>query len=198
MATNAEKFLNLYREYETLLRDSGIDYKELEEKSDDLMQNRLRINRQLRNYLTHNHDAGFLEISDKQIVFMEKLISEQKFSMDILKKHIKTVKAAACTCSDNLEDVMNKMIKLKVVKLPVYDDIEVLGFVSLHDVAKAFMTEKRPKTAKLSVIKKFDKNVICMTPDTQMATVYQNTTDMVCCTDTGNKKGKLIGVFLNA
>lgn len=198
MATNAEKFLNLYREYETLLRDSGIDYKELEEKSDDLMQNRLRINRQLRNYLTHNHDAGFLEISDKQIVFMEKLISEQKFSMDILKKHTKTVKAAACTCSDNLEDVMNKMIKLKVVKLPVYDDIEVLGFVSLHDVAKAFMTEKRPKTAKLSVIKKFDKNVICMTPDTQMATVYQNATDMVCCTDTGNKKGKLIGVFLNA
>ena len=28
MATNAEKFLGLYREYETLLRDAGIDYKE--------------------------------------------------------------------------------------------------------------------------------------------------------------------------
>ena len=64
MATNADRFLSLYREFETLLRDDGKDYKELEESADDLLQNRLRINRQLRNYLTHNHDAGFLEISD--------------------------------------------------------------------------------------------------------------------------------------
>lgn len=197
MATNAEKFLGLYREYETLLRDAGIDYKDLEEKSDDLLQNRLRINRQLRNYLTHNHDAGFLEISDKQIAFMEKLIFEQKCSMDILKKHVKTVKTAACTYADNLEDVLNKMSKLKVTKLPVYDDTGVLGFVSVYDVTKAFLTEKRPKTAKLSVVKKLEKKVICMTPDTQMSVVLSQTTGVVCCTDTGLKNGKLLGVFLN-
>ena len=100
MATNADRFLSLYREFETLLRDDGKDYKELEESADDLLQNRLRINRQLRNYLTHNHDAGFLEISDKQIAFMEKLIFEQKSSMDILKKHIKSAKVAGCLCTD--------------------------------------------------------------------------------------------------
>lgn len=196
MATNAEKFLNLYREYETLLRDAGVDYKELEEKSDDLMQNRLRINRQLRNYLTHNHDAGFLDISDKQLVFMEKLIKEQKYSMDILKKHTKTVKVAACTYVDTLEDVLTKMIKLKVERLPVYDDVCVLGFVSWTEVIKAYMSEKRPKTAKLSVVKKLDKKVVCMKSDTLMSDVFNVGEDMICCTDTGNKNGKLLGVYI--
>lgn len=196
MATNAEKFLNLYREYETLLRDAGVDYKELEEKSDDLMQNRLRINRQLRNYLTHNHDAGFLEISDKQLVFMEKLIKEQKCSMDILKKHVKTAKVAACTYVDTLEDVLTKMIKLKVERLPVYDDVCVLGFVSWAEVIKSYMSEKRPKTAKLSVVKKLDKKVVCMKPDVLMSDVFNVGENMVCCTDTGDKNGKLLGVYI--
>lgn len=195
MATNSEKFLSLYREYETLLRDVGMDYKDLEEKSDDLMQNRLRINRQLRNYLTHNHDAGFLEISDKQIAFLEKLVFDQKSSMDILKKHVKTVNAAACTYADNLESVITKMSKLRVEKIPVYDGFGVLGFVSAYDVMKAFLVEKRPKTAKLSVVKKLEKKVVCMSPDTQMSVVNAYAGDIVCCTDTGNKNGKLLGVF---
>ena len=199
MATNADRFLSLYREYETLLRDDGKDYKELEESADDLLQNRLRINRQLRNYLTHNHDAGFLEISDKQIAFMEKLIFEQKNSMDILKKHIKSAKVAGCLCTYTLDDVLTKMMKLKVTRLPVYDESCVLGLVSWIDVLKAYRAEKRPKTAKLSVVKKLDKKVICMTPDTLMSDMLMTVdpSDMVCCTDSGDKKGKFLGVFLN-
>lgn len=199
MATNADRFLSLYREYETLLRDDGKDYKELEESADDLLQNRLRINRQLRNYLTHNHDAGFLEISDKQIAFMEKLIFEQKSSMDILKKHMKSAKVAGCLCTDMLDDVLTKMMKLKVTRLPVYDENCVLGLVSWIDVLKAYRAEKRPKTAKLSVVKKLDKKVICMTPDTLMSDILMTVSpsDMVCCTDSGDKKGKFLGVFLN-
>lgn len=199
MATNADKFLSLYREYETLLRDDGKDYKELEESADDLLQNRLRINRQLRNYLTHNHDAGFLEISDKQISFMEKLIFEQKSSMDILKKHMKSAKVAGCLYTDTLDDVLTKMMKLKVIRLPVYDETGVLGFVSWIEVMKAYRTEKRPKTAKLSVVKKLDKKVICMTPDTLMSDILLTVahSDMVCCTDSGDKKGKFLGVFFN-
>lgn len=199
MATNADKFLSLYREYETLLRDDGKDYKELEESADDLLQNRLRINRQLRNYLTHNHDAGFLEISDKQISFMEKLIFEQKSSMDILKKHIKSAKVAGCLYTDTLDDVLTKMMKLKVTQLPVYDDSGVLGFINWIEVMKAYRAEKRPKTAKLSVVKKLDKKVICMTPDTLMSDILIMVahTDMVCCTDSGDKKGKFLGVFFN-
>ena len=199
MATNADKFLSLYREYETLLRDDGKDYKELEESADDLLQNRLRINRQLRNYLTHNHDAGFLEISDKQISFMEKLITEQKSSMDILKKHIKSAKVAGCVYTDTLDGVLNKMIKLKVTKLPVYDETGVLGFVNWMEVIKAYRTEKRPKTAKLSVVKKLDKKIICMSPDTLMSDIFTTvaSTDMVCCTDSGDKKGNFLGVLLN-
>lgn len=196
MASNAEKFLDLYREYETLLRDAGLDYKELEEQADDLLQNRLRINRQIRNYLTHNHDAGFLEVSDKQLLFMEKLIKEQKYSMDILKKHVKTVKTSACMLTDTLEDVITKMIKLKVDRLPVYDENSVLGFVTMYELMKSCLSEKRPKTAKLSVVTKLDKKFVCMTPDTMMSVVFASGSNFVCCTDTGNKNGKLLGVYI--
>lgn len=194
--TNADKFLELYREYETLLRDAGLDYKVLEEQSDDLLQNRLRMNRQMRNYLTHNHDVGFLDISDKQLLFISDLIKEQKQSMDILKKHIKTSKVAACRYDDTLEDVIQKMTKLKVERLPVYCDDCVYGFVSVYDVVKAYMSEKRLKTTKLSVVLKLDKKVFCMKPDTLMSDVFTSGLNEICCTDTGDKKGKLLGVYL--
>ena len=72
MPNNAEKFLDAYREYETVLRAKGLDYKTVEDGADDITQNRMRINRQMRNYLTHQHDAGFLVISDKQIAYLKK------------------------------------------------------------------------------------------------------------------------------
>ena len=64
---------------------------------------------------------------------------------------------------------------------------------------KAYRAEKRPKTAKLSVVKKFDKKVICMIPDTLMSDILMTVdpSDMVCCTDSGDKKGKFLGVFFN-
>ena len=191
----ADKFLDLYREYETVLRDQGIDYKTREDGSDDMMQNRLRINRQIRNYLTHNHDIGFLEVSDSQIKFMEKLIKDQKMQNDILKKHTKTPAAASCNMSDKCSDVMTKMSKLKVEYMPVCDDNGIVGLVSIYDVATTLLANT--KTVKIAVITKVIKKVRCIQPDVQMSCVEQFNDAVICCTDTGDMSGKLLGVYFN-
>ena len=63
------RYLELYREYETALRAAGMDYKAVEEAADALVGDRMRMCRQMRNYLTHSSDAGFLDVSDQQISF---------------------------------------------------------------------------------------------------------------------------------
>lgn len=55
-------FLALYREYESLLREQGLEYKQAEDAAEGQVQDRMRICRQIRNYLVHQEDAGFLEI----------------------------------------------------------------------------------------------------------------------------------------
>lgn len=191
----SDKFLGLYREYETVLRDQGIDYKVLEENADDMLQNRLRICRQMRNYLTHNHDAGFLEVSDNQIRFMEKLIKDQKMQDDILKKHLKSVTTASCNLKDKCSDVITKMNKLKTEYFPVCDDNGIVGLVSIYDVSATLLANT--KTVKMSVITKFIKKVRCMQPDVQMKCVAEYDEPVICCTDTGDMQGKLLGVYFN-
>ena len=87
----------------------------------------------MRNYLTHQHDAGFLVIYNKQIVYLKKSTTEMKLSMDALKKHIKSTRVVGCTRCDLLEDVLVKMMKLKVFALPLYGDDGIEGILTWID-----------------------------------------------------------------
>lgn len=197
--TNADKFLSLYREYETLLRDAGVDYKELEDSCEDVqMQNRLRINRQLRNYLTHNHDAGFLDISEKQIAYLEALILEQKQKGDILKKYIKTIRTGCVSTTDKLVDVLTKFTKLKQTKLLVLEQGCPVGIVNVYDVMKAYLAATRPKTEKLSAVKSMQKRIPYVDGLTSMEQVLELHESVICCTDNGTKDGKVLGVYYGA
>lgn len=198
MASNAEKFLDAYREYETVLRVKGLDYKTVEDSADDLTQNRMRINRQMRNYLTHQHDAGFLTVSDKQIDYIEKATIELKQSMDILKKHIKSAKTSGCTRNDLLEDVLMKMMKAKTWALPLYGDKGVEGIVTWVDITKAHLAAKRPKTAKVGDLKVSKIKPVFMCPDTLMSGVFSSGATIVCCTSNGEKDGKFLGTWFAA
>jgi CBS domain-containing protein len=197
--SNNEKLLALFREYETLLREAGKDYKQVEDAAEDFLQNRMRMVRQTRNYLTHSHDAGFVETSDKQVAFLEKLVTEEKLSGDILKKHLKTIKATSCAVDEKLFDVLQKMLKLKVGALPVVGvDGKLAGTVSMAEATRAYLDAERPKTVKLSVIKKLNKSVPCRTPETAMSSVLGMEEPLVCCTDNGKMDGKFLGVYFQA
>lgn len=48
--TKQEAFLDLYRQYESLLRNHDSTYSQVEENANDSLQNQLRITRQMRNF----------------------------------------------------------------------------------------------------------------------------------------------------
>jgi hypothetical protein len=194
--TNNEKLLALYREYEALLRDAGQDYKQVEENAEGLLQDRMRLVRQTRNYLTHSNDPGFAGATDKQVAFLEGLIREQKLAGDILKKHLKTPKAASCSMDEKIGDALRKMAKLNVTVFPLTGPNEKLACtVGIHEMMKAYLDAERPKTAKLLAVKRKDRSVPCMGPMTPMPVVLGMDVPLVCCTDTGEMDGKFLGVW---
>lgn len=201
MAAINDRFLDLYREYETVLRDSGTDYRAMEEGSDGIEQERLRITRQMRNYLTHNHDAGFLAVSDRQVAFLEQRIKDERMAGDILKKHLKTVKAGTCGGTEKIADVLVRFARLGVSSMPMCEvpkgetGARIVGVVSVYDLLRAYMAEQRPKTAKMSALKKVGKRCPTMAPMTPMETVIGSQEPIICCTDTGTAAGKVIGVY---
>ena len=186
---NNEQFLNLYREYETILRDKGVDSKTFEGQVDDYTSKRLTITRQLRNYLTHTTDPGFIEISDKQILFLQNTIEKIKFEDDVLKKHLKTPKSGMCDEKDKCLDAINKMVRLKQDVLVVTTS-KGYAVVDIYEVSKGLL---KSKATKLSTVKK-TKQFKCFNPLTQIDEL-PNTT--IICTDTGEENGKLLGVFYN-
>lgn len=65
MVEQNQRFLELYRAYETVLREQGLDYFSVNEQAEPpLLKSRMTMVRQMRNYLTHVNDVDFLSVTD--------------------------------------------------------------------------------------------------------------------------------------
>lgn len=181
---NNTLFLDAYKSYETILRQHGLEYKDIEDNSDDITQNRMRICRQMRNYLTHNDDPNFLEISDAQIEYMRRLYNEELEKEDLVKNHVKSASTSMVTLKDKCGDALAKMVKLKTEYIGVYKGDEVLGVASIYDVSKAYQTSK---TTKMSTIKLSSKFGLA-TPNTLVSDIHHDRPVFAC-----KENGKLLG-----
>lgn len=195
MAT-VEEFLELYRTYEGLIRDKGKDYKTIEESADDLLSNRMRITRQMRNYLSHNADPAFLEISTQQMKMLEDLIWEERSNIDLVRDHLYTGKKGFCSEAMPIKTVLEQMVKLKVSKLPVLSGKTILGLVDIYKVSAAFL--KAPD----GILEKktygvYGKQFVCLAPEQPVsdAAGYLDTEKVICCTSDGTSKGPFIGLY---
>lgn len=185
-----EQFLSLYREYETLVRDKGQDCKDIEDKSDDLTGNRLRMCRNFRNYLSHQNDPGFLEVSDVQIKFMQKRIADLKNGEDILKKHLKTIAAGTVISNETCVQGISKLEKIKYPMIVVVETkTNKYSTCSIYNMASAV---SKSKTTKISDIKS-SKDYTILSPTVMMKDIPQN--KIIICTDDGTETGKLVGVY---
>ena len=193
MSNNTE-FLKVYKQYESLLREQQIDIKTVEDSSDDKTSNRLRICRQLRNYLSHNDDNSFIDISDAQLKFMTGLYNRELMKGDVVKKHVKSPNST--TVSTKLcIDVLNMMTKLKsdclVVELsePYIKDTRYVLY-GMYDVLQYYLD--KGKSAKLADVKSKPIKSSCFTsPEAKICDVPDG---LIVCTDDGTKTGKLIGI----
>ena len=77
-----DKFLVAYKAFETLCRTAGKEVKELEEElgETDPKVQKIRLCRQLRNFVSHNDYEDFIQIHKGMIKFLKDEIKEFKKS----------------------------------------------------------------------------------------------------------------------
>ncbi len=185
-----EKFLNLYREYETLIRGKGLDPKDAEDAMDEIRQGRMRLCRQFRNYMSHTNDIGFIEPTDEMISFLQTEVSNLQMEGDTAKKHLKSATSSTCTPSEKCVDVLLKMCKLMLEDIVVYDE-KTHNFyaVNVWNVASAVSTSK---TSKIKDVKPCKKKIHIVSPVADMENISR--THITICTSDGTAEGKLLGL----
>lgn len=196
--TKQEEFLDLYRQYESVLRTNNRTYAQIEENAEPDLQNQLRITRQIRNFLSHNPNMSFLMISDKQIQLLKTLIKEEQERGDILKHHISSPKTVCILEDTPLDVVLLRMCKQNANQTILYDKNKILGVMNIHKLIKMVYKYKSTIYPVTKITYgKLQTNFICCPPDTPMERIqsYQPQTNIVCCTSDGTPTGKFLGIY---
>ena len=190
MSKQTDKFLSLYKDYETTVRDAGEDPKLVEDAMDEVRGGRMRLCRQFRNYLSHSNDPGFLEPTDAMVRFMESELKERQMRGDVAKKHLKSVATSICVPKDTVTIALTNMDKLKTDKIVVYDEkVHQYKVVNIWDTSDALM---KSKVTKISVVKDSKELVAFVSPTTPMSEISREA--LVVCTSDGTSEGKLLGL----
>lgn len=140
MSKETDEFLSLYRQYEGLLRARGIDYRTIEEQQNNQGNTRMTIMRQMRNYLAHSEDPGFIAISPVCIKALEKMVKDEQMKGDIIKNHLVTPAKGSVKEGTPLADIIYRLSNLARIgqfEIPVYNpDTKLLkGIVVLERLA---------------------------------------------------------------
>ncbi len=186
--TQREKFLNTYKDYETLVRASGLDPKEIEDElagSGNVDGDRLRMCRLFRNYFSHVNDLAFLEPTAKMMSFLEKKVRVLQEKGDVVKKHLRKPDVAMCMESEKCGIVSERVRGLKCLWIPVmYSD----GGIGVLD-AFAFLGQK--SSQKVGLLGGSTKPVKFCKPVDEYAGLDRDA--VWVCTDDGTKNGKILG-----
>lgn len=115
------QFMSLYRTYEGLLRDHGTDYRTMEETQPG---GRMTMMRQMRNYLSHEEDHGFIAVSSECLTYLEKLVKEEYLKDGIVKDHLITPAKGSLKEGMLISKAVLRLSSLALLgtfELPVYD-----------------------------------------------------------------------------
>ena len=194
--TDQEQFLALYKQYEGILRKQDRTYKEVEDSlEDDVLKNQMYFMRQMRNYLSHNADIMFVAVSGSQTDLLNRLIQAERRKEAVVSKNLYSLKTAACREGDLIHDVIVRMAKLKVSRLPVVNEADrLLGTVSIYKLA--VKDASQPLSRKSYGL--YGKDAECIKPDTSEALAWslkEHTGAVICCTPGGKPKETVLGVW---
>ena len=189
MAAKTERLLTAYKEYETYVRSAGLDPKALEGTMDERASGRMRMIRQFRNYLSHNHDPGFLEPTDSMLRYLETQLQAWQMQGDNVKKHIKHPTVCVCQDTDRVCEAVAKMLSLRKEHIVVQakDAYVIYDLFTLMHIALT-----KPKSTKIKSVSPTKIKPVFVTPTAKMEDI--NTQDINICTSDGTAGGKLLGV----
>lgn len=191
MSKENEEFLSLYRTYEGQLRMRDTDYRSVEDEQAKLGNTRMTIMRQMRNYLAHSEDPGFITISPMCVKVLDKMVKEERMRGDIVKNHLVTPAKGSVKEGTQLSAVILKMIKMKKTEIPVYDNEKQLrGLLVLEDAA--YVLDKQGNIPLTENTCGPYKNIqVVVRPDTP--TGMKTDAEYVCCTKDGTLKTAYMG-----
>jgi len=188
---NRNDFLNLYREYETILRNKGIDPKDYENEADDTTSNRLRMCRMFRNYLSHQNDVGFIDVTDEMVSFMEDMIVY--LSGDTVKGIMKSAQKMTILETDTCISAIEKAKAMGYPKLILVQTKDGFRMVSLMKLVEVTQVSKKEKVCDT----KLSKAVVTYArPEYHISGMPQDR--IIVCTDTGDKNGVIKGIIYPA
>lgn len=202
MSKENDQFLSLYKTYEGLLRQRGADYRAVEEEQSKQGIGRMTMMRQMRNYLSHAEDPGFITISQVCIKALEKMVKEEQQRGDIVKNHLVTPAKGSVKEGTPLSQVVYRMSKLAVsgiCSIPVYDDVEkrLKGTVTLECMAYV-LDRKGNIPLQESTCGPYGKPSAVVTPDmpVEAAAKLAGSSSYVFCTKDGTPGTQYLG-YLN-
>lgn len=184
--TDAEKFMDAYKDYEAAVRAAGSETLKAEEGADADVRERLRICRQMRNYLAHVNDAGFLSPSASQVRFLTDQAKAWKMKGDPVKKHLK--KDLVAYDADKCTETYLRLSKYRVERIPVKRDGK-WQMLSLFEIGNAAMLKK---TAKIFDVKALPGKVFTCAPEEAYADILALGRDFVCEDGAGKYLGTVV------
>lgn len=146
MSTTSD-FLELYRQYETALRGRGASVTDMEGVFDDVRSQKLRICRQMRNYMSHN-EGGFIEPTAKQVKFMRDMIMDE---CDTAKSAMVSKARGTVVENGRCDDALSAMASSKREVIGVVDKKGLpCGYAYIYDIMKPYLKSKAAKMGDVS------------------------------------------------
>lgn len=183
MATES-RFLAAWSAYESAVREiRGCECREYENEASGVLSERLRLCRQVRNYIAHANDKGFAQPSDAMVGCLEQQARVLRGEGDVARKHV--VKGCVLAPRTRVDEAVRAMSKKESDWCAVPDG---KGFrvVTLFDVATEAL---RSKTARLEGVKGSRRARTCAA-DTDAAELSRDVRYVVL-----DAKGEPLGLF---
>ena len=185
-----QKFLDLYKELEDLLRKQNnkqtiLQYEEILQKND---ADKLRICRQMRNYIQHHEDGNrFLVCSEEMCKFIQELINNEKGTKEIRIRRLEPLHNY-----DRIGDVKTFFSKTNKMWMPIVDENNnYLGTLDILQLIHIYSNQSPNK--KLSSIMNdddYDKTSIPVLNNKEDVLNFEGTEAVVI-----GKNGKYIGIL---
>lgn len=195
MSKENELFLSLYRTYEGLLRARGVDYRIIEDEQIKQGGSRMTIMRQMRNYLAHSEDPGFITISPVCVKVLEKMVKEEQMKGDIVKNHLITPAKGSIKEGTLLSEAVYQLSILAVkgqLEIPVYHPStkRLKGIAKLEKLAYE-LNKQGNVPLEEKTYGPYDKSFILVKPDELTPTKADDR--FYCCTKDGTINSQYMG-----
>lgn len=188
---DVERFLSLYKTYEGLLKKRGTDYRAVEAET---ASDRMTILRQIRNYLSHKEDPGFLAVSPLSIRFLEGLIEGELRRDGLVKDHLISPAKGSIKEGAPLSEAIYLLVKDHADSRPVYDPKAkiVKGVLSLEQLAKALKKHGDVPVSE-AVCGRYGQDIVLIKPEDGTGAVTVPEIGYACCTKNGTVTAQYLG-----